>query len=329
MNETRPSARVRTAADMASTLRIGLFADVQYADKPDNPWRDEFGRARLSFFRGALSNLGDALSQLASHSGPGALAFTIQLGDIVDGYKDDAARGEQDLATVVAELRKYPLPRLFHVIGNHCRYVPLPVLKRELGLEKGTYYSFTPEQHIEWRFIVLDASEVYPGAIDATSEDETQFQAACERCQVPQIQRDARNGAVTKQQLEWLESEMCVAQKRNQTVLLFGHFPLYEHASCTSHLLMNASEVLAIMDRFEPHVLAYFCGHDHVGGYAVRNNVHHITLQGMLEAPVGTNAYAIASLHRTADVLDSAAIDLRGFGTVPSRVLTKKRSELV
>jgi hypothetical protein len=60
-------------------------------------------------------------------------------------------------------------------------------------------------------------------------------------------------------------------------------------------------------------VVAYFAGHDHAGGYAVDGTVHHVTVQGMVEAP-RRNAYAIV------DVFDQR-IRIHGFGKVPSRGL--------
>ena len=39
-----------------------------------------------------------------------------------------------------------------------------------------------------------------------------------------------------------------------------------------------------------------FAGHDHAGGYTMRNGVHHITIKGMVEAP-DKNAYAFIELH--------------------------------
>jgi len=43
-------------------------------------------------------------------------------------------------------------------------------------------------------------------------------------------------------------------------------------------------------------VVAWFAGHDHAGGYAVRKGVHHVTLKGIVEEPV-KNAYALIELH--------------------------------
>ena len=44
-------------------------------------------------------------------------------------------------------------------------------------------------------------------------------------------------------------------------------------------------------------VVAYFAGHDHAGGYAVRRGVHHVTVKGMVEAPT-ENAYAVVEVYQ-------------------------------
>jgi hypothetical protein len=58
-------------------------------------------------------------------------------------------------------------------------------------------------------------------------------------------------------------------------------------------------------------VAAWFAGHDHAGGYYTRKGVHHVTLKGMVEAPV-SNAYALIELH-------PGMIRETGFGKEPSR----------
>jgi hypothetical protein len=58
-------------------------------------------------------------------------------------------------------------------------------------------------------------------------------------------------------------------------------------------------------------VVAWFAGHDHAGGYAVRKGVHHVTLKGIVEEPV-KNAYALIELHPD-------RIRKIGFGAEPNR----------
>ena len=59
-------------------------------------------------------------------------------------------------------------------------------------------------------------------------------------------------------------------------------------------------------------VVAVFSGHDHWGGYACVDGVHHIVLEALLECPEDSTAFA------TIDVFDDH-FEVNGFGTVRSR----------
>jgi hypothetical protein len=61
-------------------------------------------------------------------------------------------------------------------------------------------------------------------------------------------------------------------------------------------------------------VVAYFAGHDHAGGYAFRDGIHHVTIKGMVEAPI-RNAYAVIEVSPT-------TLLKTGFGKEPSREMT-------
>ena len=55
-------------------------------------------------------------------------------------------------------------------------------------------------------------------------------------------------------------------------------------------------------------------GHDHTGGYARAGGVHFLTLEAIVEAPSGSNAFAVLDFHED-------KIVVRGFGSATSRVL--------
>ena len=83
-------------------FQFGLVTDVQYADKPAAGGRD---------YRGALVRLRSAVATLNGES----LAFTAQLGDLIDGNGEASLT---DLRAVLDALRGLRAP-LHHVIGNH------------------------------------------------------------------------------------------------------------------------------------------------------------------------------------------------------------------
>jgi manganese-dependent ADP-ribose/CDP-alcohol diphosphatase len=109
---------------------------------------------------------------------------------------------------------------------------------------------------------------------------------------------DAGNGRLGATQLEWLRSKLAKARAGGEKVIVFSHFPRPRSAA---RQLINESDC----------VVAYFAGHHHGGRYALQDGIHHITVKGMVEAPI-RNAYAI---------LEVSPTKLReiGFGKEPSR----------
>ena len=54
-------------------------------------------------------------------------------------------------------------------------------------------------------------------------------------------------------------------------------------AARATHLAWNWREILAVLVA-STSFAAFFCGHDHVGGYrAIGTNLHFVTLQALLE----------------------------------------------
>jgi len=124
------------------------------------------------------------------------------------------------------------------------------------------------------------------------------------------------NAAIGDEQLEWFRSRLLEAKKQNQRVVVFDHYPLLGDAALPSHLLWNSDKVCDIMHspEFSGIVVAYMCGHYHYGGYTINGGIHHVTIHGILEAPLDGNCFA------TVDVYNDR-LELRGVGTIPSRTL--------
>ncbi len=276
-------------------FRFGLLADVQYADKPD---------AGARRYRLALEHLDECV---ADFSGSG-LAFVAQLGDVIDGQSEPSA-SRIDLERVLTRLESIGVP-LVHVVGNHCLNVPRVELLPRLGLESGRQ-SFARDG---WRFLVLDTLEVsvcgipvaHPRYIEAESWLE-------ERKGLGQLNVQRWNGGVGAYQRKWLKAELAKAEAAGERIVVLGHLPILLEASGPYYLLWDHAAVLALLEA-TPGVVAYLAGHDHSGGYAQQAGIHHLTLPGMLEAPEGTNAYAIVEVW-------PARLEVRGVGTVADRTL--------
>lgn len=276
-------------------MRFGLLADVQYADK------DTRGARRYRDSLGLLEECVDEWSR-------GELDFCVQLGDVIDGRGSDAASAE-DLRSVLAVLGRLDVP-VVHVIGNHCLELPRVQLMETLGLERA-YSSFRRDG---WRFVVLDSLDL---SVCGWPEGSGPYRfgsawlAAHPRTEYPHAFE--WNGGFRRGQLDWLTDELADAERAGENVVVFAHNPVVAEAASEPYLAWNHGELRAILDD-APAVVAYVAGHAHSGGYAFVGGVHHVTLQGMVEAPEGSNAFAVVEVFRD-------RVEVHGFGEVPSRTL--------
>ena len=273
----------------AVPLRFGVMADVQYADT------DTVGSRH---FRQSLDMLEQCVADLNGRD----LAFTIQLGDLID-------RGEESLDRVVSVFQRLKMP-CYHVLGNHDFALPRPAVLERLGMARG-YYDFL---HGNWRFVVLDGTDI--SLCGGWAEDSPNHQQATARFEelhsAGKANAERWNGGIGQAQQDWLKETLRGAGERGERVIVFCHMPALVEASDESLVLWNDEQIVGILES-HPCAAAYFSGHDHAGGYARKEGIHHVSLQGMVEAP-GENAYGIVELY-------ADRIEVRGMGKVPSRSL--------
>ncbi|XP_058093719.1 manganese-dependent ADP-ribose/CDP-alcohol diphosphatase [Magnolia sinica] len=275
---------------------FGIISDVQYADIPDG--RSFLGVPR--YYRHSIQVLQRAVKNWNNHQ---SLQFCINFGDIVDGFcpKDESLTTVQK---VIKEFEKFNGP-VYHMLGNHCLYnLPrksLIELFKIPSLQDHAYYDFTPTP--EYRFVVLDGYDI--SAI-GWPQDHLKTLEAMKLLQVknPNTEKNSPagmvgherrflmfNGAVGKEQLEWLDGVLQDSTTCGQKVVVCCHIPLDPGASSSEALLWNYDEVMDVIHRYKC-VKACIAGHDHKGGYSVDSHgVHHRVLEAALECPPGTDAY--------------------------------------
>ena len=268
-------------------FRFGIVADVQYADKPAKGKRH-------------YNESADKLRACVSDFNRQELAFVANLGDTIDG---DGGKSAADMVLIAGIFRQLTCP-VRHVLGNHCLDVPRPALLKELGL-KSPYYEFARER---WRFLVLNGMDVSYKSPEG-SKQAKEAKSYLEKN--PKLNKYA--GALGEEQMAWLREQLADAARQKQRVIVFCHHPILAAASSPAAVLWNAAEVEAALAR-SGCVVAWINGHDHKGGYAFANGIHHLTVHGMVESPTGGNSYAVASVFET-------RIAVEGKGTTPSRVL--------
>lgn len=281
------SAQKSGDQDGKPLFSFGLMADCQYADAD---------RVGSRFYRESRPKLTEAVSELNRHE----LAFSFHLGDFIDkDFKSFA-----DLKPITAKLRS----PLHHALGNHDFDVADEFKARvpaELGLNR-TYYAI---RKAGYRFLVIDTTEVstyrYGPGDPRTSEAEAELRKIA-GARLPYAQN--WNSRVSDAQLTWLTTQLEEASAAGESVLVLGHHPVVpEEVHCT----WNRA---ALHDLFKQHKCckAYFNGHRHSGGYALKDGVHYLTLHGMLDT--AQNAFATARLF-------PSRLEIRGFARQPSRTL--------
>ena len=299
-------------------IRFAAISDIQYADMEPSDGRDY--RASYNKFLEAAGDITTA-----------RVDFALNLGDSFQEKWENALSVKQ-LFEISQDKGKI---NWIHVLGNHDFLVPDKNKKQVYGLfnlSKPGYYEYKPQDSDDpsnkWRILVLNGNEISTYA--AENEDERNLaQGERERLRLTDgsLPKDF-NGAISVQQLNWLDDRLQYATSQGENVLVASHFPLYAGSkSLTSNrgrlasLLnvgifysnlgvstWNGQEILSVLDKYKL-VRCFIAGHLHTGSYGVRNNVAHITLKGVIEA--SPNAFCYIELHPD-------QIILRGIGAQPS-----------
>lgn len=91
------------------------------------------------------------------------------------------------------------------------------------------------------------------------------------------------------------------------------HHPLAPGSAPPHYLAWNHEELRQLLISY-PAVALVLQGHYHPGGAAEEGGLHFMTLEGMVEAPEGETAYAVADLA-------PGQITIQGGGACTSRVV--------
>ncbi|KAK0588172.1 hypothetical protein LWI29_035339 [Acer saccharum] len=281
---------------------FGVISDVQYADIPDG--RSFIGVPR--YYRHSLLILQRAVKKWNDHQ---KLKFAINFGDIVDGYcpKDQSLNV---VKKVVDEFEKFNGP-FYHMIGNHCLYnLPrnklLPLLKIPSS-DGRAYYDFSPIP--EYRFVVLDGYDIsaigwpqdHPNTLEALKFLREKNPNTEKNSPSGLVGLERRflmfNGAVGKEQMEWLDDVLQDATKLKQKVVVCCHLPLDPGATSKEAILWNYNEVMDVIHRYNC-VKVCLAGHDHKGGHSIdTHGIHHRVFEAALECPPGTDAFGYIDVY--------------------------------
>ncbi|KAI8512344.1 hypothetical protein Bbelb_089830 [Branchiostoma belcheri] len=320
---------------------FGIIADVQYGDLDD---AKNFTQTKVRYYRNALYLLREAVQHWKEEN---KIHFMLQLGDVIDGFNTRRKNSENALRAVLREFEGVPFA-VHHIWGNHefYNFSRTYLMKSSLFTAQETqetannvqkvvkkeadaaYYDFSPYEG--YRFIILDNYDISMCGI-GRDKDSPQYKEAerilrernrNEELNSPEglVGLDRRfvmfNGGMGEEQLQWLRETLEVARQRGEKVIVSGHVPVHPDSCYVMCLLWNYQDVLNILQDFSDIVLAYFCGHDHEGGYHYDsgNEIHHVTLPGVVEVLPGSNAFG------TVEVFTDRLV-MHGVGQLDSRVM--------
>jgi len=266
--------------DSLPTIRIGLFADIQYYNGPTEGSRH---------YRKSL----DKISEMLEHLNKEDLNFLVDLGDRIDrDYKS---------FTAVDDILKKSNHKIIFVPGNH-DYSVSTFNKLRVTSKSGYLKGYHTQVIDNWQFIFLNGMN---NSIVAHSWFSFKYWKAKHYLKNLKVDNASNaydwNGGLGKKQLAWFKTQLKIASKTNKNLLVFCHQPLFPG---NAHNLWDYENMLQLLSDY-PGKVWWISGHDHRGGYQEVNGVHLLTLHGMVE---GLNySYGILELQKD-------RVDMNGYG---------------
>jgi len=239
---------------LAEDFKFAVVADCQYCNQPDR------GSRMYKSSLGRFQNFVDATN------GQG-LKFGVHLGDFID--KD--FESFTPLLKISKNL-KYPF---YHVLGNH-EFSVKDELKKEVPKVLGMpsrYYSFKVN---DWIFVALDGNDL---SFHGHPKGSEKYIISQKYYKENKIKSPKYNGGMSKKQVSWLKDILEKADKSNEKVILFSHFPVFP---ANNHNLWNDKEIVSLITKHKS-VKAYINGHNHKGNYGQKEGIHFFTQKGMVE----------------------------------------------
>lgn len=244
------------------SFQFGAVADVQFAHLPvaRGVKHVSVGKRKVAVRRRrAWREAVPKLAQAVTAFNKAGVDFVLNLGDAIEGY--GPSRMSQSRADLAEVMRAFAGAKanVYHVIGNHCRQLPMPLLMDAMSLTQ-PYYAFCPAPG--WRCVVLHSAELSWSAQGMREEDRKVLKHIV---QAEERVEHRFHGAIGDDQLAWFDEQLTEAEQANERMMVFSHYPLADGSARESHVLANTRAVRKIIERPGSPVALCLAGHDHIG----------------------------------------------------------------
>eukprot|EP00299_Pterocystis_sp_00344_P015325 c7645_g1_i1.p1 GENE.c7645_g1_i1~~c7645_g1_i1.p1 ORF type:complete len:326 (-),score=58.84 c7645_g1_i1:24-1001(-) len=282
------------------SIRLGIIADVQYADKDDK----DAGPNRVYHFRDAIHKLNRTLKWLSEAN----IRALVNLGDLIDG-NTTTNQTEIEFELAMQAFKSSSLSPI-HVVGNHCLELGRNQLISRLY---GDVSASTFGEHSlgeGWVLLRLDTTDF------GVSGSPEYHQLAREWLKSNEHKDNcyAWNSTCGPKQMDWLRTRCAELRKSGKRAIVVGHHPISAAASSASHISWDAFDLAGLFREYSDVIRLYLSGHYHPGGYSFEDKVHHVTIESVLEGPVGHNCFGILEIFEN-------VILITGHGSVQTRTL--------
>lgn len=243
---------------------FGVVADIQYADAEKAGNRD---------YRSSIQKLDTCINIFNKND----LSFVVTMGDMID--RDYIS---YDKPLHILETSKAPV---YNVLGNHDFSVNDQLkskIRKLLGNKKG-YHIFRKNKFV---FIILDGTDV---STFANIKGSRKYKIAMD--ELEEMKKNGLNNAyewnsaMGSKQLKWLDKQLKKADREDEKVVIFCHWPLLPENGTQ---LWNNRDALKLLNSHKS-VVAWIAGHHHEGSYVQSGNIHYLTLKGLVEAKSETS----------------------------------------
>ena len=280
----------------SNEVKIGIVADVQYADAPSDAALNRYYPKALSRLKAAVNHFNDA-----------GVVAVINLGDLID-------HGFENFEPVMRAFAKSEAP-VYHVPGNHDFEVSTDLVDEIIPTLAGEAGQFPRNTALgaRIRLLQLDASRV--SLFSALPGSARHLEATGWLSEISNgmhLNAKSYNGGLGEDQRGWLREQLRLADGAGERVIIACHQAVF--GGREKFHLWDCEEVRTILSDFPETVMAWLAGHAHEASATVENGILHWQAAAMVDDEE-VSAHAIMTA-------DAESLNIDGHGRQPSSTWT-------